>query len=193
MTPGIAFHSRAVTMTLIRAGMLAAAAFALAACSAYEETVDTTVAVVGDALKPAPAPIPNVDLTNAKWLRLTTLQPESNPIRVAIVARDDKIGATRAVLKVPPETTVPPFWFTSHGTYTVLKGTFLFDILDQHGDPVRLTQRPGAFATLSPNLIQHGATAPGDEGLLYITVYGAWAPQFPDGAWDDPDLRRAAR
>lgn len=165
--------------------MLTAAALVPAACSTYE----TTVAVIDDTFEPPQAPVPQVDLTNAKWLRLTTLQPESNPIRVAIVARDEKIGATRAVLKVPPDTTVPPFWFTTRGTYTVLKGTFVFDGIDSRGRAEKISQRPGAFAILPPSLIQRSATTPGEEGLLYLTIYGDWAPQFVEGAWGEPTLR----
>jgi hypothetical protein len=175
---------------LIRARQIAAAALAvasLAACSTYESTVET----IDDALTaPKPAPkIPSVDLTNVVWRKLSPDQPDSNPLRVAIVARDEKIGATRVVLKVPPSFPLPPYWLNAQGTYQVLKGTFVFDGLDADGRPQKLIQGPGAFALVPPNLIQRGTTKPGEEGLLYITVYGEWAPSFAEGAFVQPTLR----
>jgi hypothetical protein len=173
----------------------------LAACSTYERTVDslgstvdtigTTVGAIGEtfkATKPAPV-IPQVDLSKAEWRKLSPDQPDSNPVRVAVVARDDKIGAVRVVLKVPPSFPFPPFWLNAQGTYTVLKGAFVFEGLDADGKPERLTKGPGSFAHVPPNLIQRGATQAGDEGLLYITVYGEWAPSFAEGAFAQPTLR----
>ena len=137
-----------------------------------------------------PAPkIPRVDLTNAQWQKLSKAQPDANPLRVAIVARDEKIGATRAVIKVPPSFALPPYWFAVRATYTVLKGTFVFEELDSDGKPKKLTQGPGSFAIVPPNLIQRAETAPGEEALLYVTVYGEWAPSFADGAFSQPVLR----
>ena len=174
LTARFALSSGLVRLSLIRFCVLAAAAFAPAACSTFQT--------------PAPS-IPQVDLTNAKWQKLAPEQPDSNPLRVAIVARDDKIGATRVVLKVPASFTVPPYWLTARGTYTVLKGTFVFEGVDSRGRPESLIQGPGAFAIVPPNLIQNVATKPGDEGLLYITVYGDWAPGFAQGAFKQPLLR----
>jgi hypothetical protein len=78
---------------------------------------------------------------------------------------------------------------TAEGTYTVLKGTFVFETLDARGRPGQLTQAPGTFARVPANLIQRAATKAGDEGLLYITVYGEWSPKFAEGAWAAPALR----
>jgi len=174
-----------VHLQVIRVCVLVAAALNLAACSTYEATVDA----VSDTFAAPKQAVPAVDLTNAQWRKLAAEQPDTNPIRAAIVARDEKVGATRVVLKVPPSFTLPPYWLTSQGTYTVLKGTFVFDTVDSDGRPTKLTQAPGAFAIVPPNLIQRAATKPGDEGLLYITVYGDWAPKFADGAWAGPKLR----
>lgn len=154
---------------------------ALAACSTYERAVDA----LGE---PAPV-VPKIDLTNAAWRKLSPAQPDSNPVRVAIVARDEKIGATRVVIKAPPNFTLPTYWLNARGTYQVLKGTFVFETLDTDGKPEKLTQRPGAFALLTPNLIQRAETKAGDEGLLYVTVYGEWAPSFAEGTFTAPVLR----
>lgn len=185
LTPRFALSSRSVTQILIRSCVFLAAALALSACTTYQDTV----AVLDHTFETPPAAIPKVDLTNATWQKLSREQPDTNPIRVAIVERDDKIGATRVVLKVPPNYPLPPFWLTTRGTYSVLKGTFVFDGFDARGRPEKTTQNPGAFAIVPPNLIQRGSTSPREEGLLYITVYGDWAPSFAEGAWVQPSLR----
>ena len=185
LTAPFALSSRPVIWILIRSCVLAAAAFALTACSTYQDTVSA----LDDTFQAKPAAIPKIDLTNARWQKLAPDQPDSNPVRVALVARDEKIGATRVVLKVPPSFPLPPFWLTTRGTYSVLQGTFVFDGVDADGKPDKLTQGPGSFAIVPPNLIQRGATAAGAEGLLYITVYGDWAPAFAEGAWAQPNLR----
>jgi hypothetical protein len=155
---------------LIRASMLVSAALMLAACSTFQA-------------KPAPQPVPKIDLTNAKWQKLSADQPDTNPVRAAIVAREEKIGATRVVLKAPPNHTLPPYWLTNDGTYTVLKGTFVFDTVDADGRRGKLEQGPGAFARVPANMIQNVATKGSGEAMLYITVYGDWAPKFAEGVW----------
>jgi len=177
--------SRIVYPHVIRFVPLVLATLALAACETYEATVDA----VGETFAAPKQTVPAIDLSNATWQKLAPEQPDANPIRVAVVARDEKIGATRVVLKVPPSFPLPPYWLTSQGTYTVLKGTFVFDTVDSDGRPAKLTQAPGAFAIVPPNFIQRAATKAGDEGLLYITVYGDWAPRFAEGAWAGPRLR----
>lgn len=159
-------------------------AFAVAlvsACSSYS--------IIADAFKAPPQPVPQLDLAKARWQKLSPAQPDANPLRVALVQRDEKIGATRVVLKAPPGFALPAYWLSARGTYTVLKGTFVFETLDADGKPQKLVQAPGAFDLIAPNFIQRVTTKPGDEGLLYITVYGEWAPNFADGAWTMPSLR----
>lgn len=154
-------------------------ACALSACSTYRATVDAI-----DKTTTAPSQkLPSVDLSNANWQKLTPDQPESNPLRVAIVERNEKIGATRAVLKAPAAFTLPPYWLTAPGNYTVLKGTFVFEALTAGGERTQLVQSPGAFAEIPKNFIMQSVTRPGAEGLLYITVYGEWAPKVAEGAW----------
>ena len=162
---------------LIRLSLLAAMAFASAACATFET--------------PRPA-IPRVDLSNAKWQKLSPSQPDSNPLRAAVVERNDKIGATRVVLKVPPRFSLPSYWLTADGNYTVLKGTFVFQGHDADGKQTNTVQGPGAFALVPANLIQQIATKGDEEGLLYITVYGEWAPHFAQGAFTGPALRLRA-
>jgi hypothetical protein len=157
-------------------------ALALGACSTYQATV-AAIDKAGDAFNTPPAKMPTVDLSNASWQKLTPDQPDSNPLRVAIVERNDNIGATRVVLKAPAAFTLPPYWLTAPGNYTVLKGTFVFDTLTAAGKRTQLVQTPGAFAEVPKNFIMQGVTRPGTEALLYITVYGEWSPKVAEGAW----------
>ena len=176
---------------LIRTGARSLAAFALAmlpACSTYQIAA-TSLSQVGDVFTPPAPSTPKIDLSAAKWQKLSPAQPDANPLRVAIVARDAEIGATRVVVKAPPSFALPAYWLNAQGTYTVLKGTFEFETVGADGQPQKLIQAPGAFALVPPNLIQRAATKAGDEGLLYITVYGEWAPSFAEGAWAMPSLR----
>ena len=177
---------------LIRLSCTVAVALSLAACSTYEATI-ATIDKQFEAGGPAPARqrnVPKVDLTNVKWYKLAADQPTSNPLRVAIIERDKRVGAMRAVIKAPADFKLPPYWFTVAGHYTVLQGTFVFDTIDADGAPQKLTQRPGSFAQFPPNLIQRAATAPGEEALLYITVYGDWSPVFAEGAWGPIEAKR---
>ena len=178
--------------TLIRLGFIFAGALSLAACSTYEATVAAIDKQFEPAAPGAPPPrkVPNVDLTNAKWYKLAADQPASNPLRVAIVERDQRVGAMRAVIKAPAGFKLPPYWFTVAGHYTVLKGTFIFETIDADGAPQKLTQGPGSFAKFPANLIHRASTAAGEEGLLYITVYGDWSPMFGDGAWGPVEAKR---
>lgn len=157
------------------------AAFSLSACSTYQSTVT--------ALDAPKQKIPQVDLSNAAWQKLTPDQPTSNPLRVTIVERNAKFGITRAVIKAPAAFTLPPMWLTVDGNYTVLKGTFIFDSVTATGKQEKLTQGPGAFAAVPPNYILQATTRPGTEALLYVTVYGEWAPKVADGAWTHQTAR----
>lgn len=177
-----------MTRTLIR---IAAFHFvlALSACSTYQATVAAIDKTTKNAFTAPQPKIPAIDLTNANWQKLTPDQPESNPLRIAIVERNDTIGATRVVLKAPAAYTLPPCWFSAQGNYTVLKGTFVFDALTADGKRTELVQAPGAFAEIPKNYILAGMTRPGPEALLYITIYGEWAPKLAEGAWSRQTAR----
>ncbi len=162
---------------------------ALGGCSTYQATVTAIDKTTTHAFATPPKKVPAVDLTNANWQMLTPDQPESNPLRVAIVERDDKIGATRVVLKAPAAFRLPPYWLTTQGNYTVLKGTFVFDALTASGKRTELVQTPGTFAEIPMNYILAGITRPGTEALLYITVYGEWSPKVAEGTWTHQTAR----
>lgn len=179
--------------TLIRLSFVTLGALSAAACSTYEATVAAIDKQFEPGMPVAAAPqrnIPKVDLTNVKWYKLAADQPTANPLRVAIVDRDKRVGAMRAVIKAPGNFKLPPYWFAVAGHYTVLKGSFVFDTVDADGDPQKLTQGPGSFAQFPPNLIQRATTGPGEEALLYITVYGDWAPVFAEGAWGPVEAKQ---
>ena len=177
---------------LIRLSCAVAVALLLAACSTYEATLATIDKQfeAGPPTSTRQRNIPKVDLTNVKWYKLAAEQPTSNPLRVAIIERDNRVGAMRAVIKAPAGFKLPPYWFSVAGHYTVLQGTFVFDTIDADGAAQKLTQGPGSFTQFPANLIHRATTAPGEEGLLYITVYGDWAPLFADGAWGPLQAKR---
>jgi hypothetical protein len=152
------------------------AALSLSACSTYQATVDS----LDSPQQPKP---PHVDLSNAAWQKLAADQPDTNPLRVAIVERNQTAGITRVVIKAPAAFTLPPYWLTVEGNYTVLKGTFLFDTITSKGIREKRAQGPGTFVKVQPQYILQATTRPGTEALLYMTVYGEWAPKFAEGAW----------
>jgi hypothetical protein len=179
---------------LIHTATLCFAIAALGACSTYKATVDVldkTLDTTAEAFRTpdTTVQIPNIDLTNAQWQKLTPDQPDANPLRVAIVEKNDKIGATRVVLKAPAAFTLPPYWLSAQGNYTVLKGTFVFDRITAAGKREQLVQTPGTFAEIPKNYIIAGMTRPGTEAQLYITVYGEWAPKVAEGAWGQKTAR----
>jgi hypothetical protein len=177
-----------MTQRMIRTAPLLFAC-ALGACSTYQATVDAIDKTTKDAFTAPQPKAPSVDLTNAQWQKLTPDQPETNPIRVAIVERNEKIGATRVVLKAPAAFTLPPYWLTAPGNYTVLKGTFVFEALTANGKRTHQVQPPGTFAEIPKNFIIQTMTRPGTEALLYITVYGEWSPKVAEGAWTQQTAR----
>ena len=150
-----------------------------AGCSAYLEATQT----VGQGFERPSKKVPVVDLTNASWQKFSPDQPSTNPLRIAVITRDDKIGLTRVVVKAPPNFSLPPHWFTIEGNYTVLKGAFAFDGIDAKGKPNKFTQHPGDFASIPANFILRTASQGAGDALLYVTVYGDWSPKLPDGAW----------
>lgn len=150
-----------------------------AGCSAYLEATQT----VGQGFERPSKKVPVVDLTNASWQKFSPDQPSTNPLRIAVITRDDKIGLTRVVVKVPPNFSLPAHWFTVEGNYTVLKGAFAFDGIDAKGKPNKFTQHPGDFASIPANFILRTASQGAGDALLYVTVYGDWSPKLPGGAW----------
>lgn len=129
------------------------------------------------------ARIPKIDLSQARWQKLSASQPEQNPVRMAILERDQKIGATRIAIKAPPNSTIPPHWFTVQGACTVVEGVFVFDGVDANGRPERIRRRPGDFLMLPPNYILRMSTEGTADAVLYLTLYGEWSPQFQANAW----------
>lgn len=136
--------------------------------------------------------LPTVDLSSAKWQKFAADQLNDNTLRIAIVAREPSIGATRIAVKIPPGTSIPPHWFAVQGTYTVLTGVLAFEGVDADGKPVKALRQPGDFATIPANLILRISNPATSEALLYLTLYGAeWSPQMNPNAWGKPLLRGA--
>ena len=159
----------------------------LSACATYLPGISDKT----QKLEPDSGRIPKVDLSQARWQKLVPTQPDQNPLRMAILQTDEKIGATRIALKAPPNMTIPPHWFAVQGSCTILKGTFVFDGVDARGRPERIRKRPGDFVTLPPNYILRLSTEGATDAILYLTLYGEWSPQFQSNPWGKPSLRGA--
>lgn len=187
LTSGLNARRQIRTAVLIR---LAACAGLLAStgCSTYlaaTEAIDQTFE------QPSKKP-PTVDLSNAKWQKFAPGQPNDNALRIAIIARETSIGATRIAIKLPPDTKIPPHWFAVQGTYTVLSGVLAFEGVDADGKPLKSLRQAGDFATIPANLILRISNPATSEAVLYLTLYGAdWSPQMNPNAWGKPVLRGA--
>lgn len=186
LTSDFFLFARLMTTSLIRVGLLLSM-LCVQACSTLEDFGK----VDGQKNEPPSKPIPSVDLTNAKWQKFSASQPNENPLRIAILAKDTKVGATRIAIKAPGNFALPTTWFTVQGSYTVLSGTFVFDGLDAKGRLDRVRYYPGDFATLPANYILRISTEGTGEAVLYMTLYGDWAPQLPTNPWNKPALRGA--
>jgi hypothetical protein len=170
--------------SLIRIGA-AVLAISLQACASLLPDVQT-----GDQKSGQPSKmVPSIDLSNVKWQKFSSSQPNDNPLRIAIVAKDMVVGATRIAIKAPGNFALPTHWFTVQGSYTVLKGTFVFDGVDAQGHLSRTRYYPGDFATLPANYILRMSTEGTEDAILYLTLYGDWAPQLQPNPWNKPVLR----
>lgn len=178
--------AQSVSHALIRT-FATASVICVSACSTYFSSMPD----VSQKTEQTSIQVPSVDLTRAKWQKFSTTQPNDNPLRIAIIERETKIGATRVVIKAPPDSTIPPHWFNVQGSFTVLKGTFVFDGVDASGRPERTRRHPGDFATLPASYILRMSTEGADESLLYLTLYGEWSPQLQANPWGKPLLRGA--
>lgn len=175
-------HSQAVIrISIVAVGLQ------LSACATYLPGISDG----SQKLEPGSGRIPKIDLLNARWQKLVPTQPEQNPMRIAILEKDEKIGATRIALKAPPNLTIPPHWFAVQGSGTILQGTFVFDGVDAKGRPERVRKQPGDFVMLPPNYILRLSTEGTTDAILYLTLYGEWSPQFQANPWGKPSLRGA--
>lgn len=186
LTSTFFLFSRSLPRKVIRATAIAVG-LNLSACSTYLPGISNG----SQKLEPDSGRIPKVDLSQARWQKLAAQQPEQNPVRIAILERDEKIGATRIALKAPPGTTVPAHWFQVQGAMTVLQGVFALDGVDGQGKPERVRKRPGDFVTLPPNYILRLSAEGDKDAILYLTLYGEWSPQFQANPWGKPPLRGA--
>jgi ethanolamine utilization protein EutQ (cupin superfamily) len=159
----------------------------LSSCSTWEGTQSNTI----QSSEQRSTKLPSFDVSKADWKKMAPSQPDEIKLRAAVIARESKIGATRVAIKVAPGSAVPPHWYQVKGAYTVLKGTFVFDEVDAEGRPVKTRKRPGDFSSIPANYIIRMAVEGNEEGLLYLTMYGDWAPQFQSNPWNKPTLRNA--
>lgn len=186
LTSTLLAPARRLSREVIRVAIITASLSATS-CTTYLPAISDSA----QKLEPDSGRIPKVDLSQARWQKLVPTQPEQNPVRIAILEKDEKIGATRIALKSPPNMTIPPHWFAVQGSCTILQGTFVIDGVDSKGRPERVRKRPGDFVMLPPNYILRLSTEGSADAILYLTLYGEWSPQFQANPWGKPSLRGA--
>ena len=175
-----------------RSMTIASVAGLLAACSAVDRTILATengTSRIFSTSSESASP-PNIDLQSLNWQKLAPDQPDDQT-RVAIVDSDAKTGATRVALKVQPGETLPVYWEEVPQSYTVLNGTFIAEGIDSAGLPQHVEQGPGTLARVPARMIQRLQAKPGAEGIMLVTVYGEWKPNFV-GEPQPAETQRAA-
>src|SRR6185369_4092464 len=87
-------------------------------------------------------------------------------------------GATLVALKVPAGDAIPPYWQDVPQSYTVLSGTFVAEGIDAGGLPQHITQNSGVTVSVPARMIQRLSATSAGNGVLLVTAYGAWKPNF---------------
>jgi hypothetical protein len=170
--------------------LLTFAAFAsLAACSSVDHAIIATengASRIFAGSSDAPPP-PALDAKALSWQKLGS----SSAVQFAMVGGTTaQAGATQVALKVPAGETIPAFWQEVPQSYTVVSGTFVVEGIDAKGLPQHIVQGPGVSARVPARMIQHVSSTSAGDGMLLLTVFGDWRPNFVDGA--PTETRRAA-
>jgi hypothetical protein len=170
--------------------LLTLAAFTgLAACSSVDHAIIATEngasrMFAGSANEPPP---PAIDAKTLSWQKLGA----SSAVQFAMVGgTTTQAGATQVALRVPAGETIPAFWQEVPESYTVVSGTFVVEGIDAKGLPQHTVQGPGASARVPARMIQHVSSTSAGDGMLLLTVFGDWKPNFVDGT--PTEIRRAA-
>lgn len=119
-----------------------------------------------------------------KWEKMSSEFGERSP-EIAIVHIDPRTKATELFIRNSVPIHVPLHWHSANETHTVIRGTFVFEHNGQ-----RHTLGPGGFNYI-PQKTHHQAYLPA-EGLVFITVDGAWDVNWVHGPPTERDLEPAA-
>jgi mannose-6-phosphate isomerase-like protein (cupin superfamily) len=119
-----------------------------------------------------------------KWVKLVPEFGARSP-EVAIVHVDPQTKATELFIRNPVPIHIPIHWHSANETHTVVRGTMVFE----HGGQ-KHTLGPGGFNYI-PKKTHHQAYLR-TEGLVFITVDGAWDVNWVNGAPTARDFTPAA-
>ncbi len=134
---------------------------------------------------PAPAaetsdPALSASYDELKWEKIIPELGERSP-EISIVHIDPRTQATKLFIRNSVPIHVPLHWHSANETHTVIRGTFVFEHNGQ-----RHTLAPGGFNYI-PQKTHHQAYLRA-EGLVFITVDGAWDVNWVHGPPTERDL-----
>src|SRR5713226_5275475 len=108
-----------------------------------------------------------------KWEKILPAFGGDSP-EIAILRVDPKTQATQLLIRNPKKIHVTKHWHSANETHTILRGNMVFEC-----DGKREELGPGSFNYIPKKMI-HQAWLP-DDGLVFITVDGAWDINWVDG------------
>lgn len=168
----------------IRSASALLAATALTACTMVDSAISTTengaYRLLGVRSREAPPPVPVVDLNMVTWQKFAPDRRDLDAAEIAIIDKDAKTGATRVALKVEGGQALPAFWQAQEQTYTVVKGVFVAEGVDDQGQRRNVDQGPGTFVRVPALMVQHLIAKPGGQAVMIVTVAGDWKVNFLD-------------
>ncbi len=135
----------------------------------------------GSAEQTGPGHDPNPLFLNAPDLKWQAMFPEwtAGSPEIVILHVDPITQATHLMIRNPVRIHVPHHWHSANETHTVLRGVLVFEC-----DGKRQEAGPGAFNYIPSKMI-HQAWLP-DDGLVFITVDGAWDVNWVEGPPQPP-------
>jgi hypothetical protein len=170
---------------------LLVAAMSLAACSTVDNAIVATENGASRIFAPdrgAPSPKPSLDPAALEWRKLSV----SSSVQFAVLSGPNaNPGTTAVALKVPAGEAIPAFWQDVPAAYTVMAGTFVVEGIDSLGLPQHSMHATGISARVPARMIQNMRATSAGEGLLLLTVYGEWRPNFVAESRADQTQRAA--
>ena len=160
----------------------AVAAFALMALILLGTTNRAKPASSGSLAQTAagdsPAPYMSAKFEDLKWEKILPALGGDSP-EIAILRVDPKTQATQLLIRNPKKIHVTKHWHSANETHTILRGNMAFECGGR-----REELGPGSFNYIPKKMI-HEAWLP-DDGLVFITVDGAWDINWVDGPPQPP-------
>lgn len=115
-----------------------------------------------------------------KWDKILPDLGDASP-EISILRVDPKTKATQLLIRTPKAMHIRKHWHSANETHTLIRGKAEFAC-----DGKRIAQEPGSFNFMPAKMV-HEAWVP-EDGLVFITVDGAWDVNWVDGAPTAADL-----